>query len=253
MSVRETIKTLDAMKPREGDRRLLVVLLLVLASSLASPQARAARPFVTDDARLTTAHSCQLESWTRLYRDSRELWALPACNPTGNFEVTLGGGYARAEGQPSTKDYVLQAKTLFRALEANNWGWGLAVGTVRHPEIHPGPNQLGNTYAYVPLSASFVDDRLVVHTNVGWLRDRESRRQNLTFGAGTEFQLTARLLAIAETFGDHRSRPYWQVGARFAIVPNRVQVDTTIGKQFDGPRESRWISFGLRLTPDRLF
>lgn len=211
-----------------------------------------ARPFVTDDARLTTARSCQLESWMRIYPDSRELWALPACNPTGNVEVTLGGGYARTEGQPFTTDCVMQAKTLFRTLEANNWGWGLAVGTVRHPEIHPGPNQLGNTYAYIPLSASFIDDTLVVHANVGWLRDRASRQQNLTFGFGAELQITARLLAIAETFGDHRNRPYWQTGARFAIVPNRVQVDATIGKQFDGPRESRWISFGLRLTPDRL-
>lgn len=226
--------------------------LATLASLFASP-AWAARPFVTDDARLTTARSCQLETWMRVYPDSRELWALPACNPTGNLEFTLGGGRAKTEGQPTTVDYVLQAKTLFRELQSNDWAWGLAVGTVRHPEIHPGPNLLGNTYAYVPISKSLFDDRLVVHTNLGWLRDRASRRQNLTFGVGAEYQLTGRLLAIVETFGDHRNRPYWQAGARFAIVPDRVQVDMTVGKQFDGPREGRWLSFGLRITPDRLF
>ncbi|NCV70156.1 MAG: hypothetical protein EBW55_05505, partial [Betaproteobacteria bacterium] len=43
--------------------------------------AHAARPFVTDDARLTTAGSCQLESWTRVNRASKpsarseEYWA----------------------------------------------------------------------------------------------------------------------------------------------------------------------------------
>jgi len=28
---------------------------------------------------------------------------------------------------------VLQFKTLFRPLDTNEWGWGLAVGAVRHP------------------------------------------------------------------------------------------------------------------------
>jgi hypothetical protein len=61
------------------------------------------------------------------------------------------------------------------------------------------------------------------------------------------------LLGIAEAFGDHRNKPYWQLGGRYAIVPDRVQVDTTIGEQFIQGQSTRWISFGLRLTPDRLF
>jgi len=51
----------------------------------------AARPFMTDDARLTTGGSCQLETWSRRYSDRSEFWALPACNPTGNLEITAGG------------------------------------------------------------------------------------------------------------------------------------------------------------------
>jgi hypothetical protein len=218
-----------------------------------TPNAFAARPFVTDDARLTTAGSCQLESWVRVYRDSREIWALPACNPFGNFEITAGGGYARSDGSQGTDDYVLQAKTLFRPLETNGWGFGLGVGTVRHPKISPGPNLLGNTYAYLPVSFSFDDDRLIVHTNVGWLRDRASNNNNMTWGIGGEFQASPRFLLIAETFGDHRNQPYWQIGGRYSIVPNRVQVDTTVGQQLTGPVSSRWLSFGLRLTPESLF
>ena len=67
-----------------------------LAMLIAVPAGSAwsARPFVTDDARLTTAGSCQLETWTRMYRDSTEFWALPACNPGGNLELTAGGGQA---------------------------------------------------------------------------------------------------------------------------------------------------------------
>jgi len=216
-------------------------------------EAMSARPFVTDDARLTTEGSCQLETWVRSYKDSHEVWALPACNPTGNLEFTVGGGRARNHGDHGTSDFVFQLKTLFRPLSTNSWGWGLGLGTVRHPEINPGPNLLGNTYAYVPMSFSFQDDRVVVHTNVGWLKERTTNRHNATWGLGAEFQTTQRVMLIAEAFGDHRHNPYAQVGGRLAIVPNRVQVDLTVGQQLAGPSGSRWISLGLRFTPDEVF
>ena len=38
------------------------------------------------------------------------------------------------------------------------------------------------------------------------------------------------------------------------LLPNRfTQIDATVGQQFSGPGASRWMSIGLRLTPDRLF
>ena len=230
-------------------KRLLLACLLLSALL----PAWAARPFVTDDARLTTAESCQLESWVRLYRDSRELWALPACNPTGNLEFTFGGGRAHNKGEAGSSDFVFQAKTLFRPLETDGWGWGLAIGTIRHPEINPGPNLLGNTYAYLPFSLSFLGDAVILHANLGWLRDKETKSSRTTWGLGGEFKLTNRLLGIAEAFGDDLNRPYGQIGARYAIVPDRIQVDATMGQQIAGPSRSQWISFGLRLTPDKLF
>lgn len=214
---------------------------------------QAARPFVTDDARLTTAGSCQLESWSRLYRDSVELWALPACNPGGNLEFTGGAGIAKSDSASGTTDYVFQLKTLVRPLTPNGWGLGLAVGTVRHPAVNPGPNQFGNHYAYLPLSLSFDDDRIVLHANVGWLHDRRSDRDSTTWGIGAEINLAERWLGIVEVFGDDRHNPFWQFGARYAVVPGQVQVDATIGEQLSGQSGGRWMSFGLRLTPDHFF
>ena len=217
--------------------------------------AEAARPFVTDDARLTTAGSCQLESWTRFYADSTEVWALPACNPTGNLEFTFGGGQARyhSSSLPSSEDYVLQAKTLFRPLETNGWGWGAAVGTVRHPAVNPGPNLLGNTYIYFPLSLSFADDRVVMHLNTGWLRNNAISTEHMTWGIGSEINATQRLTLVAETFGDNRNNPYWQTGVRYAIIPNLFQVDATVGRQTGNSESNRWFSFGVRFTPASLF
>ncbi len=228
--------------------------LLCLLFGLA-PATWAARPFVTDDARLTLAGSCQMESWTRLYRGSTEVWATPACNPTGNLEFTVGGGLAGAKGGNGewSNDYVFQAKTLFKTLETNSWGVGIAVGTILHPKINPGPNLLGNTYAYMPLSFSLADDLVVIHSNVGWIHDKASSRDQTSWGLGSEINLNQRVTLIAENFGSSGNTPYWQTGVRYSIVPNLWQVDSTIGRQFGGNSETRWLSFGLRFTPASLF
>mgnify|MGYP000311272987 CR=1 FL=1 len=54
-------------------------------------------------------------------------------------------------------------------------------------------------------------------------------------------------------FGDNKNNPYWQLGARYSVVPNFFQIDATTGRQFNGGVETRWISFGLRITPEKLF
>ena len=135
----------------------------------------------------------------------------------------------------------------------NGWGLGLAADMIHHPDINPGPNLLGNSFVYVPFSASFYNDKIVMHANLGWLRDHASNQDNLTWGLGGELQTTTRITVIAETFGDNRPRSYWQTGIRFAVIPNMFQIDATIGQQFDGDSAGRWVSFGVRLTPNYLF
>jgi len=53
------------------------------------PQARAARPMITDDARIVDAGSCQVETWVTRNRNDTEYWALPGCNFTGNLEISI--------------------------------------------------------------------------------------------------------------------------------------------------------------------
>ncbi|MBU3725005.1 MAG: hypothetical protein FGM18_05770 [Burkholderiaceae bacterium] len=214
-------------------------------------QAVAARPFVTDDARLTSAQSCQLESWTRSYRHSTEVWALPACNPWGNLELTLGVGHALYDTY-STSDYVFQAKTLFRELTAGGVGWGLAAGRVLHPGIAPGPNLLGNQYFYLPISYATPDGRQVIHLNLGVLRDRARDKNLAAMGLGLELNQTDRLQWIAESFGEQNALPFFQAGLRYAVIRNLLQVDATLGGQAGGSVSTRWFSLGLRFTPERV-
>lgn len=215
-----------------------------------SKNAIAARPMVTDDARLTKGGSCQLESWFRANSNSSELWALPACNPSGNFEVTLGGALSKVDSQKSTADIILQAKTIIKELKANDWGIGFALGTANHQsDDYPGPNGVGSSYAYIPISISSFDDKLLTHINVGYIHNSKSALDSATWGIGAEVKTTPNLLYILEAYGDHRSSPFVQTGFRYSVVPDIFQIDTTIGKQLNTDKV-HWLSIGVRYTPN---
>lgn len=86
---------------------------LSLALCSLAPTANAARPMVADDARIVDAKACQLESWVKKNRNSTEYWALPACNFTGNLELTMGGARTHDDTGTHTTDIVFQSKALF--------------------------------------------------------------------------------------------------------------------------------------------
>ncbi len=226
------------------DKRLVA---LIAATLLLSPATYGARPLITDDARLVDAKGCQLESWVRSNQGSREYWALPACNITGNLEFTLGGGRTTdAEGSRTT-DLVFQGKALFKPMAADGWGFGLAAGAIRHPGEG---RRIGDLYAYVPASFSVNGDKAFVHANVGVSRNIATASTRATAGVGTEVQLSERAWLIAETYKQNEGRPFFQAGARYWILPNRVQLDATIGNRFGSRGDERWFSLGLRLlTP----
>ena len=213
----------------------------------------AARPFVTDDARITDDRACQLESWYKRDPDRWEVWALPACNPFGNLETTLGAGYGSEDANGELWGYVIQGKTLAKALEPNSYGWGFAAGGILHPEIATEENQLGSIYVYMPLSFSLHNDVLVMHTNLGWLHDRDEHLDKLTWGIGSEIPLNAWVTAIAEIYGDNRENPFWQVGVRLWLIPNQLQLDGTTGGQLGEGEDNPWFSIGLRLLGGKIF
>ena len=55
-----------------------------------------------------------------------------------------------------------------------------------------------------------------------------------------------RLYGILESYGQRGDKPTLHTGLRIWIVPNRIQVDTTLGRQ-DAAPERHFVTVGLRL------
>ncbi|HVL55596.1 MAG TPA: hypothetical protein VM491_03770 [Burkholderiaceae bacterium] len=229
--------------------------LLGLALALATATAHADRPLFTEDAVIADPGACVVEAWAKRGRGgASEYWVMPACNPTGNFEITVGAMQLRAPGERDLRG-ILQGKTIFRALEPNGWGWGLVFGNEYGATTQrPLRNRLiGDLYALVPVSWSVQDERWLVHANLGWMREREERRDRATYSLGTEYAVTPRIWAIGEMFGESgNGRPFYHVGVRYWIVPERLQIDASYGNRFGRGTEDRFFTIGIAVFTDSI-
>lgn len=227
--------------------RACIALLHALLFALTG-QAWAARPLITDDARIVDPKACQIESWVQSFKTKgTDAWALPGCNPFGFAEFTLGGAHGdNPEGED--RRTLWQIKTVIRPLQTNGWAWGIAVGnlSIRPSDAIARSSQL---YLNFPISASFRDDRFIVHLNVGGKHSKgDTGSFDPTWGLGTEITLTERTVLIAETYGEKGVNIQGQMGLRYWIIRDRIQVDATLGSDLEGQiSRGRWVSIGLRL------
>jgi len=223
--------------------------ILCLSFGLVALPAFAARPFNTDDARVVDAGGCQIETFVKKQRNfgEREAWFLPGCNPGGNLELTFGGLNIQndAEGRAST--LIAQGKTLLKRLEPDGYGVGLTLGAIRQRPFAAEPASHWSPFVNLISSTSFRGDAVVIHVNAGALDDRNTGVTRPTWGLGGEILVAPQLYAILESYGQKGEKAGQQVGFRFWIVPDRLQVDGTLGSQRSGPPVRNWMSLGLRI------
>ena len=112
---------------------LLKILVMFFGLGLLN-QAEAARPMLTDDARIVDPKSCQLESWVRDSKHVTEYWALPACNVGENLEVTIGGSLEGQGGHSSFANELYQMKSIIQPIAANQTGFSIVLGNGRDPK-----------------------------------------------------------------------------------------------------------------------
>jgi hypothetical protein len=217
----------------------------------------AAQQFVTDDAAITEYGACQLEAW----HGPRASWIQPACTPLRSLEVTVAVGFLDAGGADRDVNLLLQAKTLFRELQPGGWAWGLVAGTNPRAQTAPGQRRFGTVFAYVPLSVSFGDDRLVLHQNVGWhyRRDDPGATGNepahaFSWGTRGDVWVGGRFTTIGELFGDSRgAHPQWQAGLRTEVVRERLLLDVSYGGHTAAGLQGVGLVVGIAVTPPPFF
>lgn len=224
-------------------------LCLLLALALAPVPSQAARPFVTDDARVVDAGGCQIETFIKKQRNfgEREAWFLPGCNPGGNAELTFGGVDTRSDAEGHASALIAQGKTLFRPLQTNGYGLAATLGAVRQRAFAADRASHWSPFLNLISSISLRNDALVVHVNAGTLDDRNTRVMRPTWGLGAEIQIVPRLQAIVESYGQRGEKTSQQIGLRYWVVPDRVQIDSTLTSQRSGAPVRDSLSVGLRI------
>ncbi|MGH8703815.1 MAG: hypothetical protein ACREUO_00190 [Burkholderiales bacterium] len=223
--------------------RRLIVLLLALAC--ASPPARAEPPLATDDARLVDKGKCQIEGLGRRQSGGGEsdLALEFACNLTGNLELALGRGVLKSAADGETRITLLQGKTLFKSLEPDGVGYGLAFGVSR-ARPHDG-QRFSEPFINLIGSLSVLDDRATLHANLGAVRDRREHLTRGTWGVAAEYSLGELLQLVAETTGQRGEKPTLQAGLRVHLVPDQLQVSVALGKQRSPASGRRFAALGF--------
>ncbi|MCH8537035.1 MAG: hypothetical protein LAT66_04610 [Alkalimonas sp.] len=230
MFIKNHVALRDAtVAPTKSLSRMTLALVLLGVSSLAF----AGRPLITDDA--TLVDDCQLESWWQRNRGPNEFWLAPACQLAG-VEWAVGYGQ-QTTGEPDL--YELAAKTELRTLETNSWGatigfsHGFEQGSFR-----------GDQHLNMAVTHSFADDAWLLHSNLGYASNRDSRNE-WTAGMAVEREVFSNHWAFVEVFREEAGRPFYQLGYRFEPKAERLQLDISYGNRLRDSANEHWVSTGF--------
>jgi hypothetical protein len=221
-----------------------------LALWLAASLAYAGQPLVTDDAAVVAPQTCQLEAWSRLVHVAREYWLQPACNPTGNLEIAIGGAQLRPDGGESSSILALQAKTVLAPRGDGEWSLGLLAGAARDTGApHGGP--AFQAYAAKALASWYPREDLEIDLNLG-AANVYGWGTVVLAGAALQYALVDRLQLLAEAFHAEPGPGKYQVGTRWIAVPDRFEVYASYGNRFGGPSDQWSVIVGIRLQSPAL-
>jgi len=122
---------------------------------------------------------------------------------------------------------------------------GLVLGVTRRP-LADTYNGWENPYVLLPVSVTAGD--FTVHVQPGWLRNRESRREETIWGVAGEWNASDRFTLLAEAFGVSSERPFVRAGVRWVAIKDRLEFDLSWVTRSGGAREDRFASLGLTWT-----
>ncbi len=232
--------------PRNIVARALAVLFGL--GALLSHPAHAGRPMVTEDAGVLDSGDCELESfkaWARARQSASEqlLSAQIGCGIGWNSQLALAASRWQS-GSARTPGLTLSGKTALNQATEGGAAWALAWAVAAEDDgswSHTG--HALNGVVSVPLN-----DTLNLHANLGWSHARREHQQTTHWAIGLEQSLNDRWDLTGESFGDDRDHdPWFQIGLRWAALPERLSLDTSLGRQ-SGSQQATVFSLGLKLA-----
>jgi len=216
----------------------------VMVFVLAAP-VQAAQPLVTDDAAVVAPKTCQLEAWTRSAHDGRAYGAQPACNFTGNLELTVSGARAKPDdGEPSSI-VQLQAKTVLSPLGESAWSLGMLAGGGRDTGAPHGSSAFQLYYAKA-LASWYPRSDLEIDLNLGAANAHGAGTFTLA-GAAIQYAVSNDVQLLAEAFRDEPGKTNYQVGVRYTIVPDRFEAYVSYGNRFSASSGQWSAIIGIRV------
>jgi hypothetical protein len=223
----------------------------LLALLILAAPAQAGRPLQTEDAGVLDAAACEIEGahLRTTVAGSRETETTLGlgCGVGFRSQVGVGVSRARADGDSAT-GAQLGGKTALWQGEGDGapaltlaWslGWGKDGGGWRHTD------QALNAVATVPAGPGSV------HLNLGHARDPQAHAVATTWGLAYEHDAVAvgpvQLAPMAEFFGDDRGSRWANLALRATLVPERVFLDLSVGRQLGGDK-ARLVTAGFKLA-----
>lgn len=200
---------------------------------------------VVDDAGIVEYRAFHLETWI----GTEESWILPAFSPVRGLELATGAVITDDETFAIT-----EAKYMFREPTDNRAGFGLVAGTLIAP--------FGEFYTYVPVTLPLLEERIVLHANVGYALERYKLDHGdhshthedhfFTWGGRADMALAGPVTLLGALFGANDGAPDFQVGFRLEILPGLLEMDVTYGNSFSSNSSGLGFTAGLAWTPPPL-
>lgn len=222
------------------------------ALACAVPAALAGRPLLTEDAGILDRGACEIESALSRLRaqpGSHDAALKFGCGVGLDTQLALAAARARSEGQVQ-RGLELSGKTQLWQGEPDNAGNapGLTLAYALENARDPQRQRWRHASSLLNLVYSRpLPQTLQLHLNLAHFRDEQAQLRSTRWALALEHAGWGAWAPMGEIYGDDRSAPWWNLGLRLELLPERLYLDAACGQQINAARARLW-SAGFRLA-----
>lgn len=210
-------------------------------------------PLATDDASILAKGVCQAESWHRWSTGGgHEGWLLPACSVNDHVELGVGVARYRDPDLGGHTRVLLQAKTVFYRDPGDRWSAGGVAAVLRDGGRESRRNGFHDASALGLLSFNALDDTLRLHVN-GGVAHSHAEFTTGAWGTAVEYDFREGWTLMGEVYRDEPGRAKFQVGLRYLLITDRVELFVSGGDRLGGEGNGWFAKFGVRFQSWKLF